>query len=198
MAAPSIWRFPMRTPRILLAGLFAAALLVPPFLGIGAQGRASSPAGTQQATPAAGAADGSKVLNLEDYGRWNRISSSAISNDGRWMSYTLTPNEGDPTLYIKELDGDKTYTVALGAAPAGAARGGGGGRGGAGGGGNAPQFSDDSRWAAHFVNPAGARGGGRGGRGGPAPAPGGRGAATAVQTPPTPGHLELLNLATGE
>ncbi|MGA2261408.1 MAG: hypothetical protein ABSH28_08230, partial [Acidobacteriota bacterium] len=145
MAASPIWRFGMRTSRILLSGLFAAALLVSPFLGLGAQGRAGGSAGTQQATPAAGAADGSKVLNLEDYGRWNRINSTAISNDGRWMSYTLTPNEGDPTLYVKALDGDKMYTVALGAAPGGAGRGGGDGRGGAAGGGNAPQFSDDSR-----------------------------------------------------
>jgi len=206
MATPPIWRFQTHTSRILLAGMFAAALLVSPFLGFGAQGRAGSPAGTlgatgrspaatQQAATAAAAADGSKVLNLEDYGRWNRISSTAISNDGRWMSYTLTPNEGDPTLYVKALDGDKTYTVPLGAAPGGAARG--GGRGG-GGGGNAPQFSDDSRWAAHFVNPPGARGGGRSGRGGPTPTPGGRGAAPAAQIPAAPGHLELLNLATGE
>jgi len=198
MAALPVWRFPMRTSRILLGSLLAAALLVSPFLGLGAQGGAGGSAGTQQTTPAAGAADGSKVLNLEDYGRWNRIGSTAISNDGRWMSYTLTPNEGDLTLYVKALDGDKTYTVPLGAAPGGAGRGGGGGRGGAGGGANAPQFSDDSRWAAHFVNPAGEQGGGRRGRGGPAPTPGGRAAVPAAQTPPAPGHLELLNLASGE
>ena len=197
MVAPPIRRFSMRTSRSLLAGLFAVALLVLPFLGLGAQGRGGGPAGNQQAAPAATVADGSKVLNLEDYGRWNRIGATAISNDGRWMLYTLTPNDGDPTLFVKALEGDKTYTVPLGAAPGGAARGGGGGRG-AGGGGNAPQFSDDSRWAAHFVNPPGARGGGRSGRGGPTPTPGGRGAAPAAQTPPTPGHLELLNLATGE
>ena len=85
------------------------------------------------------------------------------------------------------------YSTSLGTAGGGAGRaGGGGGRGG--GGGNAPQFSNDSRWITYFVNPPD-RSAGRGSRGGGAPAPAGRGAAPATTVP---GHLELLNLATGE
>lgn len=81
MAAPPIRRFQTRTSRILLIGLFVATLLVSPFPGLGAQGRAVAPAGTQQATPATAATEGSKVLNLEDYGRWNRTTTPPISPD---------------------------------------------------------------------------------------------------------------------
>jgi dipeptidyl aminopeptidase/acylaminoacyl peptidase len=140
--------------------------------------------------PTATKASGLRALNLEDYGRWNRITNSAISSDGRWVTFTYSPNEGEPVLHAKAIDGDKTYTVSLGAAPG--RGGGGGGRGG--GGGNAPQFSEDGKWLTYFVNPPD-RTAGRG-RGGP-PAPGGRGAAQGG-APAAPGHLELLNLATGD
>ena len=140
-----------------------------------------------------------KVLNLEDYGRWNRINAPAVSNDGKWMTYTVTPNDGEPTLHVKSLDGDKDYTTSLGTAGGGAGRAGGAaGRGG--GGGGAPVFSPDSRWIAYFVNPAD-RTAGRGGRANQAPAPApapanGRGATAAA--PAAVGHLEVLNLASGE
>ncbi len=184
--------------------MLALAIAAAPLLGLNAQGRSGGSTAGQQPAPAARVADGSKILNLDDYARWNRIGGTAISADGKWMSYTLTPNEGgEPTLHVKALDGDKAYTVALGPAAGGGAAGGRGGRGGAaGGGGNSPQFSDDSRWFTYFVNPpAAGRGGGRG-RGGPTPAPtpapGGRGATPAAQAAPArPGHLEILNLATG-
>lgn len=172
----------------------ATALAIAPLIGLPAQGSSQNAPATQQGSRAPDL----KVLNLEDYGRWNRIGSTAISRDGKWMTFTYTPNEGgDPVLHVRQLDGDKDYTTSLGAAPGGGGRAGGGGRGGAGGGGNAPSFSDDSRWAAYFVNPASrAAGAGRGGRGGAPQAPAaGRGGA---QTPAVPGHLELLNLATGE
>jgi dipeptidyl aminopeptidase/acylaminoacyl peptidase len=121
-----------------------------------------------------------KVLTLADYGRWNRITGAALSSDGKWMTYTHTPNDGDATLFIKELDGSKLYTVPVG---------------------SGAQFSDDSRWVAYFISPASSgRSGGRGGAG--------RGNAP-PQTPPTGGRqggaadvapnrtFELLDLTTG-
>ena len=85
------------------------------------------------ATPATNASrDPKKVLTLADYGRWNRITQTAISPDGKWMSYAYQPNDGDITLYVKELDGSKVYTIAAGAPPAAAGGGGGGGFGGGG------------------------------------------------------------------
>jgi dipeptidyl aminopeptidase/acylaminoacyl peptidase len=171
----------MTRPSIARAGAFAAFVLA--------------------ATLSAHAQSTKKVLNVGDYGRWNRVTSTAISNDGKWMSYAYAPNEGDITLYVKQLDGTTIHTIPIGGAGAGGGRGGGGGFGGGGGGG--PTFSDDSKWIAYYVNPSEATGrGGRGGTGG-APAPGGRGA-----QPPAQGRggaapaasvrrLELLQLETG-
>lgn len=147
--------------------------------GNSASARAGSPAsalGASQPTPAGGL----KTLNLADYGRWNRITSTALSPDGRWMSYAYQPNDGDATLYVKGLDSDKLYTIPVGSAPV---------------------FSDDSKWVGYFVSPperaggggGGAAGGGRGGRGGaPAPAPATGAPAAATR------RFELLSLATGE
>src|SRR5690349_13417462 len=91
-----------------------------------------------------------KVLTLADYGRWNRITSTNISADGKWMTYVYQPNDGDATLYVKQLDGDKVYTIPIGTTPA-PAGGGGGGFGAAAA--NGPVFSDDSRWVGYYVNP---------------------------------------------
>lgn len=138
-----------------------------------------------------------KVLQLEDYARFNRITSPALSPDGRWMTFTYSPNEGGSTiLHVKALDGAKDYTASVGSA-AGGGRAGGGAPGGRGGGGaaNLPAFTSDSHWAAYMVTPEGrgAGGAGRGarGRGTQAPAGGEEAAATVA-------HLELLNLATGD
>ena len=46
-------------------------------------------------------------------------SDAAISDDGKWMTYTYAPNEGDDTLFVKQLDGDKLYTVPIGSAAGG-------------------------------------------------------------------------------
>ena len=179
--------------RFVARSLFAIAL---PVASLVAQGGPSAAASAPKADK--------RALTLADYGKWARITSSAISSDGAWMSVVTTPNDGDATLTVKQLAGDKTYTVNLGADAAAGGRGGGGG----GGGGGAPSFSDDAHWIAYVVNPpdrsgAPAGGGaGRGGRGGApaAPAPGGRGAGAAngAANGAATRHLELLNLATGE
>ncbi|MGH7688156.1 MAG: prolyl oligopeptidase family serine peptidase [Gemmatimonadaceae bacterium] len=138
------------------------------------------------------APDGKQVLTLADYPGWKRITNTSISDDGGWMTYTYAPNEGDDTLFVKQLDGDKLYRVPVGEAA-------GGGRGGfGGGGGGSVQFSDDSRWIGYMVNPpaqaAGGRGrgAGRGGRG----ARGGNGNAAGEASGGTR-HFELLDLASG-
>jgi hypothetical protein len=113
-----------------------------------------------------------KILGLADIGRWKRINSAALSSDGKWMTYIYAPNEGDDTLFIKQLDGDKTFATPRG---------------------TAPQFSDDGRYVGYFVSlptPAAGRGGRAGG--------GGRGAGAANAATPAPGRqFELLDLASG-
>ena len=73
-----------------------------------------------------------KVLTLEDYKHWNRIISTGISPDGKWLSYAYDPNEGDATLHFKEIDGKTLHKVK---------------------GGTRPAFSEDSRWAAYMIEP---------------------------------------------
>src|ERR1035437_8962804 len=136
-----------------------------------------------------------KVLNLPDYGRWNRITSTSLSPDGKWMSYAYQPNEGDATLFVKQLDGEKIFTIPIGSAPA--AAGGDPAGGGRGGGGGGVQFSDDARFIGYYVNPpeqAGGRGGrgGGGGRGGAPQAGANAGAPRVVR------RFEVLDLSTGE
>jgi dipeptidyl aminopeptidase/acylaminoacyl peptidase len=166
--------------------------------------QATSQASAAAQSPAADAKrDPGKILDLGDYGRWNRIVQTAVSPDGKWMTYAYQLNDGDVTLYVKELDGSKLYTIPAGVPPQ--AGGGGGGGGGFGGGANNPVFSDDSRWVGYYVNPPG-RTPGRGRPAG-AGAPGGRGGVpdatppqgAGAQRPATPARrFELLNLDSGE
>ncbi len=156
-------------------------------------------------SPTPQAAGEKKVLSIEDYGRWKSIASVALTDNGQWACYVYRPREGDANLYVRQLDGDKLYTIPIGPQGAGGRGGGPGAAGGGGGGG--PQFSDDAKWIAYLVSPperTGARGGA--GRGtAAAPATGGRGGATgaAPAAPAAPAaaparKLELLNLATGD
>lgn len=138
-------------------------------------------------TAAAVAQQPLKTLTLADYPRWSRIADVQLSGDGKWMTYGYAPNEGDGTLYVRDLTGTKLHTITRGSAPV---------------------FSDDSRWVAYTVNPPGQSGGGRGGRGGGAPGGGrgqqppapGRGQAAAANTPASAATrtLELLDLQSGE
>ena len=184
--------------RSLLASRLTAALLLAPLAVLSAQAPAAAPAAK-------------RMLNLPDYGKWARVTAQSISGDGAWMSVVTTPNDGDATLIVKQLSGDKSYTISLGAAAAGGAGGGPGAFGGGGGGAN-PQFSDDAKFIAYFVNPpdrsasGAADGAGRGGRGGGAPSgappgatvPGARGAGPGATPGAATRRLEIMNLATGE
>ena len=159
-----------RTAFLRRALVCALASLAPDCLP--AQNTASAtPQGEAHADPG-----NKKILGLADIGRWSRINSAALSSDGRWMTYVYQPNEGDGTLYVRQLDGNKTDTIALG---------------------SAPQFSDDSKWVGYFVSPPEATGRGRGGRGGG----GGRG--RGAQPPADASfaaparRFELLDLSTG-
>ncbi len=73
---------------------------------------------------------GKKVLTLEDYPKWSRITAPGIAPNGKWATYGYQPNDGDNTLYIKSLTTDTVYEIA---------------------GGSRPAFSDDSRWAAYRI-----------------------------------------------
>lgn len=71
-----------------------------------------------------------KVLRLQDYPLWKHIANPVICEDGQWAGYTLRPNGGDTTLYIKNVATNKCYDIPFGFGL---------------------KFSEDSRWAAYLV-----------------------------------------------
>ncbi len=140
-----------------------SALLIP--LALPAQQNAGTvtPQGAARTDPTA-----KKILGLADIGRWKRINGTAPSPDGAWLTYTFAPNEGDDTLFVRQLDGDKIFAVP---------------------GGSGAVFADDSRHIGYFVTPPRPPQAGRG-------AAGGRGAAVPFNAPAK--RFELLDVATGE
>ncbi|HMP98974.1 MAG TPA: prolyl oligopeptidase family serine peptidase, partial [Cyclobacteriaceae bacterium] len=74
-----------------------------------------------------------KALSVKDYGRWSRIMGTNISNDGKWMHYTLRPNGGDDTLFIQNLDADKFYKINYA---------------------SSASFSENSQWASYLIRPS--------------------------------------------
>ena len=45
-----------------------------------------------------------KPLTHAIYDGWQNINERAISNNGKWVVYTITPQEGDATLVIQATD----------------------------------------------------------------------------------------------
>ncbi len=74
--------------------------------------------------------DGKKILTLDDYGQWNRIASTVLSNDGTWMSYAYLPNDGDGTLFFRDLNSATVREVPRG---------------------TGPRFSDDGVWVGYII-----------------------------------------------
>ena len=103
----------MRAHRLSARLSIAVAIAVAPFVSLNAQSNSSSGAPTSVANASA-AKPALKKLNLDDYSGWNRIGAAALSRDGKWMTFTYTPNEGgDPVLHVKSLDGDKDYATSV-------------------------------------------------------------------------------------
>ncbi len=55
-----------------------------------------------------------RPLEHEDYAKWNTLSNQNISNDGKWISYVVSPGDGDSTLMIREVDTAREYSVVRG------------------------------------------------------------------------------------
>src|SRR6476646_3192063 len=47
-----------------------------------------------------------KPLDHTVYDGWQSIGERMISNDGKWVVYTVTPQEGDAQLYIQATEGN--------------------------------------------------------------------------------------------
>jgi dipeptidyl aminopeptidase/acylaminoacyl peptidase len=137
---------------------------------------AQSPSQQMSSVAPATAANGARPITIEDYARFKRIAGASISADGKWMLYTVTPNDGDGTLFIQSLDTATKHEIPRG---------------------TGASFSDTSRWVAYFVAPPAGRGGRGGtGRGAGAQTPPQTGSQTAA-TPAPPRAFEVLDLTTG-
>jgi dipeptidyl aminopeptidase/acylaminoacyl peptidase len=141
-----------------------------------------------------------KALTQADWDRWQAIQGATLSNDGKWVAYTLAPQVGDGEFVVRSTTSATEYRVPVGyigrpnntpggeRARGGGAGGRGGGRGGAGGGRDAGPFTADGRYAFATVQPpkeeverqqrAAAARGGRSGRAGGGGGGGGGGAAS--------------------
>ncbi|MBP8601085.1 MAG: S9 family peptidase [Candidatus Saccharicenans sp.] len=81
-----------------------------------------------------------RPLEIKDILAWKSISSAQISPDGKWFVYSLTPNEGDSELVVKEIDGTREYRFNLGDSPRNLY--------------DLIIISDDSRWVAFMSYPS--------------------------------------------
>ena len=154
--------------RLLIAAAFAVACL-PPLL------HAEPQSGAQSSAAPAVKTGWPKPITLEDYPRFKRIGAAALSSDGKWMLYTVTPNEGDGVLFIKAIDATTVHEIPRG---------------------SGASFSDNARWVGYFVSPPAGRGGraGAGGGGGG----GGRAGNQAADAGQPPARtFEMLDLTNG-
>jgi hypothetical protein len=56
-------------------------------------------------------------VNYAAYDAWNAIRTPRLSDDGRYLAYALTPDYGDPTLVVRDLDSGAERREARGTAP---------------------------------------------------------------------------------
>ncbi|HEY2015823.1 MAG TPA: hypothetical protein VGH38_20110, partial [Bryobacteraceae bacterium] len=58
-----------------------------------------------------------RPLNHLDYDSWNAIQSQALSRDGKFLAYSLVPEEGDGQLVVRNLSTGKELRESCGSAP---------------------------------------------------------------------------------
>ncbi|HZO95220.1 MAG TPA: prolyl oligopeptidase family serine peptidase [Candidatus Baltobacteraceae bacterium] len=68
--------------------------------------------------PRSAGADAPKPLDYKAYDAWNAIRTPKLSDDGKRLAYALTPEDGDPTLVVRDLDGTAERREPRGSAPA--------------------------------------------------------------------------------
>lgn len=113
----------IRKTKVTLIILLWAFLVIP---GFSAQEKKAEP---QKPRP----------IELQDILAWKSIRSTALSNNGQWFAYRLSPNKGDSEVIIRQTKGDKEYKFPVGEAP----------RYGSG----EIAFSKDSKWLAFMIYP---------------------------------------------
>ena len=52
-----------------------------------------------------------KPLDHSSYERWSRISQQSLSNDGKWILYTTSPNKGSSVVRLLEIKTGRQYVL---------------------------------------------------------------------------------------
>ncbi len=55
-----------------------------------------------------------KPLDHSVYDNWQSIGERLLANNGKFVAYTITPQEGDAILVLQQTDGKKTVGSAPG------------------------------------------------------------------------------------
>jgi dipeptidyl aminopeptidase/acylaminoacyl peptidase len=123
--------------------LLAIALVAWPLASPAQQNPTAAPAAREASQPL-----GTKQFAPADLQAWKTVRASALSNDGRWFAYVISPNEGDASVVIvSTADTTKQFKFGIGELPVP----GGGGPPAAGG--STLAISGDSRWVAFTIYP---------------------------------------------
>ena len=64
------------------------------------------------------AADAPVPVDYKAYDGWSAIRTPRVSDDGRHLAYALTPQDGDPTLVVRDLETGAEQREPRGSAPA--------------------------------------------------------------------------------
>ena len=90
----------VQAPRTIAAAVLTVATIARTAF---AQNAATADA-NRTAAPAAPAPAALKQLDPADLAFWKNIRYTALSNDGQWFAYQLTPNEGDAEVVVGHGD----------------------------------------------------------------------------------------------
>ncbi len=69
-------------------------------------------------------------LDYRAYDSWNLLRGTKLSDDGNWIAYTLLPEDGDPTLVVRNLNTGAEFKEERGTTPA---------------------FTPDSKWVVYTI-----------------------------------------------
>ncbi|MCJ7582098.1 MAG: prolyl oligopeptidase family serine peptidase [Candidatus Aminicenantes bacterium] len=72
-----------------------------------------------------------RPFTIDDYGRWQSLTSTSISDDGTWMTFGYSKEKSDDLFYAQSLTSDKKYEIPRG---------------------SRPLFSDNSKWLITIVS----------------------------------------------
>lgn len=84
------------------------------------------------ATAGSSSLEAKRPLNHDDFDGWEDVKVDAISRNGKWSAYRVVPQEGDATLYLRNMPKGKTITIPRG---------------------YNPSFSADANWAVASIKP---------------------------------------------